>query len=88
MNPIHHEVTSPGDMVNGTIVFQIPQDAQATTNQSTKRQSLCRMRLKKEVLIAVMSQHEKITAGAWPQEHQQDGVVATLNFGTHLANCE
>jgi hypothetical protein len=46
------------------------------------------MRLKKEVLIAVMSQHEKITAGAWPQEHQQDGVVATLNFGTHLANCE
>jgi hypothetical protein len=35
------------------------------------------MRLKKEVLIAVMSQHEKITAGAWPQEHQQDGVVAT-----------
>jgi hypothetical protein len=46
------------------------------------------MRLKKEVLIAVMSQHEKITAGARPQERQQDGVVATLNFGTHLANCE
>jgi hypothetical protein len=29
-----------------------------------KAQSLCRMRLKKEVLIAVMSQHEKIRAAA------------------------
>jgi hypothetical protein len=33
LNPIHHEVTSPGDMMNGTIVFQIPQDAQPTNLQ-------------------------------------------------------
>jgi hypothetical protein len=30
LNSIHHEVTSPGDTVNGTIVFQVPQDAQLT----------------------------------------------------------